>query len=799
MTKRVLTSGLIAMILLLLFSIQAVTSQVTGKYFYVSPSGNDNNQGTVDNPVASFEGAQRLVREFRSQNIDVPIIIFFRGGKYYRLQTALFTPVDGGTKSASVKYMAYPHEEPLILGGKQLKLNWKEYKDGIFKAKVPEGIIFESLFVDDEEQVLARYPNFDSRARIFNGTAADCISKEKVKRWKSPKDGYFHVMHKALWGDFHYKITGKDRKHKLTMEGGWQNNRPENGIHEKLRYVENIFEELDAEKEWYLNREQSILYFKPAKGVNLKTANIEVAYLEDFIKVIGTEDNPVKYLSFEGLHFKRSVRTFMKNRDKLMRSDWTIYRGGAVFFEGTEHCSINSCEFSQIGGNAIFMNAYNHYSSISGCHIHDIGANAICFVGDTSAVRNAKFVPYGPPVSDAELDLTPGPKNNLYPAFCFADNNLIHDFGKVEKQVAGVEISIAVFITVSHNSIYDCPRAGINIGEGAFGGHVIEFNDVFNTVLETADHGSFNSWGRDRFWMVSNRRTEARVEKNLSAILLDIVAPIVIRNNRMRCDHGWDIDLDDGSSYYKVYNNLSLKGGIKLREGYYRTVENNICVNNSLHPHVWLKNSGDVVRGNIFGSSMFPIRVDYWGNEVDFNWYSTEADLEKTQENGVDKNGKFGDPYFINPEEGDFRVDIQSSLFELGWKNFPMNMFGVQKEELKALAKQPEIPRVELVNESAGKTFLMWGGLIKDMKTDGEVSATGMYGKTGVLIVKQPIHGVAVNYDLKKGDVILKVNNETVDNVNSFKEKLKVIEKGGKLTTLTVWRNQKNLVLNINE
>ena len=31
---------------------------------------------------------------------------------------------------------------------------------------------------------------------------------------------------------------------------------------------------------------------------------------------------------------------------------------------------------------------------------------------------------------------------------------------------------------------------------------MIEFNDVFDTVKETGDHGSFNSWGRDRYrWL----------------------------------------------------------------------------------------------------------------------------------------------------------------------------------------------------------------------------------------------------------------------------------------------------------
>lgn len=68
----------------------------------------------------------------------------------------------------------------------------------------------------------------------------------------------------------------------------------------------------------------------------------------------------------------------------------------------------------------------------------------------------------------------------------------------------------------------------------------------------------------------------------------------IIRHNRWRCDHGWDIDLDDGSSQYEVYNNLLLNGGLKFREGYNRTATNNIIINNSFHPHVWYKESGDV-------------------------------------------------------------------------------------------------------------------------------------------------------------------------------------------------------------
>ena len=44
----------------------------------------------------------------------------------------------------------------------------------------------------------------------------------------------------------------------------------------------------------------------------------------------------------------------MEEYEPLLRSDWTIYRGGALFLEGAEAISITNCEFVNLGGNAIF-------------------------------------------------------------------------------------------------------------------------------------------------------------------------------------------------------------------------------------------------------------------------------------------------------------------------------------------------------------------------------------------------------------------------------------------------------------
>ena len=61
----------------------------------------------------------------------------------------------------------------------------------------------------------------------------------------------------------------------------------------------------------------------------------------------------------------------------------------------------------------------------------------------------------------------------------------------------------------------------------------------------------------------------------------------------------WDLDLDDGSTNYQIYDNLLLNAGIKLRDGFYRTVKNNILVGGSIYEQVSHANDGDVIQNNI--------------------------------------------------------------------------------------------------------------------------------------------------------------------------------------------------------
>ncbi len=117
-----------------------------------------------------------------------------------------------------------------------------------------------------------------------------------------------------------------------------------------------------------------------------------------------------------------------------------------------------------------------------GCLIREGGANGIAFVGDPKAVRNALIGWTRAQRLCRRSTERPGPQTDDFPADCLVEDCLITRTGRFEKQTAPVEIDMAQDITVRHCSIYDVPRAGINIGDGCWGGHVIEFCDIFDTV-----------------------------------------------------------------------------------------------------------------------------------------------------------------------------------------------------------------------------------------------------------------------------------------------------------------------------
>lgn len=784
--------------------------QLNGQVIYVSTRGNDKWNGSEKKPVASLVRAQELARAYGR---DTSVEIVFEDGIYYLPGMVQFTGQDSKDYPATVTLRARHEGKAVISGGQQIRLDWKQEAGNIYVASVPAGMDIDQLYVAGLRQPMARFPNAQpgKQRNVYDtwvldhqaqpNPEMDPLQPERIALWKNPEGGYVHAMHTALWGDMHWEIKGKNEDGTLQLEGGWQNNRP-SGMHPLYRFVENIKEELDVPGEWYYDRSESKLYYMPLPEIDLDEAKVEIVRLKHLIEFNGTKENPVRGIHLQGLTFKHTARTFMENKEQLLRSDWTMYRGGAIVFNGAEECSVENCEFDHLGGNTIFVNNYNRYLTVRGCYIHHSGANGIVFVGDPDMVRSPLFR-YGNQNYET-MDMTPGSLGDNYPQDCWVDDCLITMTGRDEKQTAPVQISMSQRIRVSHCSIYDVPRAGININEGTFGGHVIEFCDVFNTVLETGDHGSFNSWGRDRFWTPDVVTISDQVALHPDMQYWDVLEPNVLRYNRWRCDHGWDVDLDDGSSFYRIYCNLLLNGGLKMREGYDRVATNNIILNNSLHPHVWVRNSDDVFKHNIVFTAYQPAVMnsalgesDRWGKELDYNLFATgQAAMRKFAAHGADAHSVSADPLFVNPGQGDFRVRPESPAFKIGFRNFDMTDFGVKSEKLKKLARTPDIPEIVLqIQDEVSAEYTWLGAVLKEVKGE-ELSAYGAkFSQASMALDRVPAESEAYKLGLRSGDLLLSFGGKEISTAASFKQ---LLEKyAGKSGELLVMRNQKEMVVKL--
>lgn len=776
-------------IFLLSLALTFSSCQKEEAHIYVGKNNSDTENGTKEAPFLTMERALAEVGKIKQVDEKTPTTVHILEGEYYLSKPIVITPNLNGLKIQG--------EGPSIVtlkGSRELDLEWQKHNDDIFVTTVDSNLDFDQLFINSKKQTLARYPNYDEQGGYWQGHASDAIAPERIKSWSNPKGAFFHAMHRGKWGGFHFAIDGIDENGEAILSGGYQNNRPSKP-HDTYRMVENVFEELNSPGEWYLDKTEQKLYYWPTAEVNLKSAKCEVAILDNLVTMKGSEDAPVKDVTIEGIKFEHTNRTFMREYEQLLRSDWSVFRGGAMFIEGAENCIVKACEFVNLGGNVVFVSGYNRDLTISENHIHDDGASAISFVGYSSSVRSPSFR-YGQFVPVSEMDTVSGPKNNQYPKNCLVDNNLIYRIGRVEKQTAGVQIAMSMNITVRNNSIYDVPRAGINIGDGTWGGHILEYNDVFNTVLETGDHGSFNSWGRDRFWHPKRGVMDSLTTAHRSMVKWDAIETTIIHDNRFRCDHGWDIDLDDGSSNYHIYNNLCLNGGIKLREGFDRVVENNIMVNNGFHPHVWFANCEDVYTNNISMKAHQDVGLKSWGKNIENNYFTNEDALVLSQTKGVDLSSLFGDPLFIDPTTLNYTVKENSPVLKIGYENFPMDQFGVQIPELKALAKTPEIPEMKMDQAISGSfESLLWlGTKLKNVESKEEQSAYGLNDTNGVIVLKK-MDRQANFLRLKTSDVILKIDGNDISSLDDIK-KLDLDKIRGKKVKVHVMRNQALKTLN---
>ena len=782
---------------------------------YVAVNGADTNPGTANEPVATLGRAQQVVRDDLAGTAPGPITVSVAGGTYYLSSPLALTDADSGTAASPVTWTAAPGASVTISGGRLLQPTWQPLSAGspIMAATIPAGLDFDGLFVNGTRQILARYPNYDSTASRLDGSTTLAALNARAAGWVNPTTGDVRAMHCNDWGSLSYSITGYTSG-ALGLHYVGDNNRPQDcgsatSPSPGSVMVEGIREELDAPGEWFYDKPSGQLLFIPPAGMNLSNATVETAEQNQLITVDGdSAQSPAHDISFTGFHFTETHRSLF-NTPYVgdSKGDWSISRQGAVTLTNTKDITISNSFFDQLGGNGVFMNGYNDLNVVSGNRFESDGESDVQVVGSPDAVRNYSHNYYdNVPISD----LGTGPKSDNYPRDILIQGNQMGDMGQFAEQSSGVNISMSMDVTVDGNTIHGSPRACLNIEDGTWGGDDIKNNDLFDCVTGTGDNGSINVWGRSRFWSSSGNNTlapgvtfEGSTGTKLTdaqakdMMKLDTVEPITIEHNRISHDGDWAIDLDDGSSNFVIQNNLLLKGGIKLRDGYDRTVQNNILVNGTIFEQVSHSNCGDTIQHNI---TLGPVAYNNVLNNPTAAAYSIDNNLfwnagsaitdnpsgggsENLSSDGktintssawvkagMDVHSLVADPKFSAADPlgtYDFTVGSASPALGLGFVNIPMTGFGASGAPL------PPKPtfgyKTAPISGLAAQPEMLMGATATNVSSTAIQSSLGIGDLDGLYLTAVPAGSYASQAGLQTNDDIRTINGATVtDDRNTF-------------------------------
>ncbi|WP_405783483.1 PDZ domain-containing protein [Streptomyces sp. NBC_00859] len=787
----------------------ARTPSVTN--IYVSASGSDRSSGqSTRTPLRTLAAAQLSAR--KAARSGRPVHVWVRGGTYHLTSTLTFGAADSGSAAAPVTYSSYPGERAVLSGGRRVTAAWTtdRHNSAVRVADIGAHHRIDGLFVDGARQVLARYPNFDPDTAVLNGSTTMANLNTRSAQWKTPATGDIRGLHSSHWGGNDYTITGRNESG-LQLKWVGDNNR--GGDVDTAHVVaEGEFEELDAPGEWFYDKDAGKLYMIPPAGVDLNRSPVDTAELDELVRAEGPSANrPVHDLTFDGFTYTATHRTlFDTPYEPLQLGDWAVARAGAVHIKNARNITVSGSSFAQVGGNGVFIDGYNKDEAVTANSFAGSGASDVQVVGSTAAVRDPSTWAH---MVDPPTDLTPGPRTDDYPRDIDVSHNSMADMGRFEKQSAGVNISMSSRVTVAHNTIHGSPRSCVNVNDGTWGGHLIQYNDIFDCVKETSDHGPVNAWGRDRYWPIAGPSANPSAESDAlqkSYSLLDAVRPITISNNRIWHNSEWAVDLDDGSSNYVVKNNLLLGAGIKLRDGFKRTVTNNILVGGSVYEQISHRDNGDAITRNIVladtpysltGSD--PAAAKYTADRNLF-WDNGRAVAlsDIWGASGLDAHSVTADPRFAggspweSPGMTDYTLPADSPATALGFVDFPMNRFGTGRkgEATPPPVSWPAAPAPDTVIETQPEPLM--GATARQVYDKATQSAVGLGDFDGLYLQSVPSASYAYGQGLRSLDVIREVNGTGVTDRASFWAVYNKLAPGSTLT-LGVWRAQSSTTVTL--
>ena len=322
-------------------SLLAISSTLMAGDIWVSPKGNDFNDGTKQSPKATLTSALRQAREWRrtgDNRIQDGITIYMEGGTYALHEPVFIRPEDSGTEKSPTVICSISGEEAILSGGVRIR-NWKK-QGKLWVADVPtfngRPLDFRQLWIDGKKAVRARdVEDFEKMNRICSVDEKNEILyvpaaavRKLIDNKGILKAEYVEMVLHQMWCVANLRIRSVEiqgdsaavRFHqpesRIQFEHPWPRPMVTTNGHNSAFYLTNAQELLDVPGEWYHDINTRKVYYYPKEGEKMQDAGMEVIIpaVETLVQVEGTLDRPVSNIRFEKITF--SYTTWMRPSEK---------------------------------------------------------------------------------------------------------------------------------------------------------------------------------------------------------------------------------------------------------------------------------------------------------------------------------------------------------------------------------------------------------------------------------------------------------------------------------------------------
>ncbi|MEI7502210.1 MAG: PDZ domain-containing protein, partial [Paludibacter sp.] len=140
---------------------------------------------------------------------------------------------------------------------------------------------------------------------------------------------------------------------------------------------------------------------------------------------------------------------------------------------------------------------------------------------------------------------------------------------------------------------------------------------------------------------------------------------------------------------------------------------------------------------------------------------------------------------------------------KMGFQNFPMDQFGVTKPSLKAIAKTPQIPIVDVKIKpevvAIQSKMITWLGVALREPSGDEMSAFGVaFDAGGVCLTTVAENSEVARMGFRTGDLIQGINGTKIKTINDFQTYIDAYKTDKKPKVISMIRNQVRTTITTN-